>query len=176
MFGSICVYSSLSFRVIARQVNLAEFCVKEWAIGELSFITASWESIWHPKKKDQFFPLMNLKGQVNSNICCQVSCPYLGLVTVVMHRITYATALKAFPSTNARDRSVQCLSLLVPYPNAVISYFEKNVKKAKQAQQEQHGASTRVKIISLIFTAVLKVMGRPCPSRWQGQVWCVCGR
>ena len=63
---------------------------------------------------------MNLKGQVNSNICCQVSCPDLGLVTVVMHRITYATALKAFPSMNARDRSVQCLSLLMPYPNAVI--------------------------------------------------------
>jgi len=28
MFGSICVYSSLSFRVIARQV-MAEFCVQE---------------------------------------------------------------------------------------------------------------------------------------------------
>lgn len=29
VFGSICVYSSLSFRVIARQFNLAEFCVKK---------------------------------------------------------------------------------------------------------------------------------------------------
>lgn len=106
---------------------------------------------------------MNLKCQVNSNVCCQVSCPDLGLVTVVMHRITYATASKAFPSMDASgDRSVQCSSRMPSYPIS---------KKAKQAQHEQHGASTRVKIISLIFTAVLKVMGRPCPSRYQGQIW-----